>query len=350
MPARPNQPQTSSLARQAATQVDAVTLPEPGAPAKSAMRAAIDQYRPIIAKALPAHMTEEAFVSTILTAVRSTPKLLQCDPASLVGAAVKAAQLGLVPNDPRQLCALIPRWNRNLYGEGKGGMEATYQTEYRGAIELARRSGFVHRIVARTVYQGDVFSWAYGLDEHLTHEPTRDAEDRGPAWAWYAVAWDTAGTMLDFQVLLRPDVEYHRGFAGDNSPAWSTSYDAMARKTAVWELMRLLPQSPEVAAAMAADDHVVRLGDDGEADPVPQPIGRAEQVPSPDDDVQALEAGEDSPTEAASEPVEAPATDLPPVPDRGGPQRPEGGAKARAVAERHASATDTTGEVTDGAD
>jgi recombinational DNA repair protein RecT len=42
-----------------------------------------------------------------------------------------------------------------------------------------------------------------------------------------------------------------------DSPAWTKSFDAMARKTAIWELLKLLPKSAELRAALSSDDRAV---------------------------------------------------------------------------------------------
>ena len=55
-------------------------------------------------------------------------------------------------------------------------------------------------------------------------------------------------------VLTRDDVEYHRSFSKQkNGKTWTDSYNAMACKSAVWDLMKLLPRSVEVAQAIESD-------------------------------------------------------------------------------------------------
>lgn len=245
----------------------AVTPTEPDlAPARvtpaQAIKSVVDQYSTVIARALPSHMTPERFQSTILTACRSNPDLMRCDPTSVIAAAIRAAQLGLEPNDERQLCYLIPR-----------GGKATFQLGYRGKVELARRSGRVSRIVARTVYENDSFEFTYGTEgEGIRHKPAYD--DRGGAAVWYAIAWAPGGELLDFVVLTPEDVEYHRSFSAQpDGQMWKKSYDAAARKTAVHELMKLLPQSVEYAEASAQDGRTFHLAELG-----PEPDHEAEDV------------------------------------------------------------------------
>jgi len=233
------------------------------------MKQTVADYLPVIERALPAGMSAERFASTILTAVRKKPELLHCDPVSVISAGIQAAQLGLAPNDGRGLCAIVP------YG-GK----AEFQMEYRGGIELARRSGLVRRVVARTVYEHDEFDYSYGTeDEGLRHTPART--NRGKAILWYAIAWGPDGDLLDFVVLTPEDIEYHRSFSKmKNGQAWTKSYDAMARKTCVWELLRLLPRSVELVSAMDADGHVLGLPAPDAIEPEIEDVGDI----TPDDD------------------------------------------------------------------
>ena len=81
-----------------------------------------------IAMALPKHMDKARFSRVVLTAVKRTPKLVDCTPASFFGSLLLSAQLGLEPNGPDQKCFLIP------YGK-----ECQFQLGYRGLLDLVRR-------------------------------------------------------------------------------------------------------------------------------------------------------------------------------------------------------------------
>jgi len=85
-----------------------------------------------VAKALPAGMDAGRFVRMVLTEMRRTPKLMECDPATLLGAMMLSAQTGLEPGGPLGQAFLIPRWS----GQRKV-MEAQFQIGYRGLVALA---------------------------------------------------------------------------------------------------------------------------------------------------------------------------------------------------------------------
>ena len=78
------------------------------------VRAVFDKMKPQFAMVLPRHITPDRMVRVALTAIQNTPKLLDCDKTSLYSAVMRAAQLGLEPEQltlvelPRQAVACRP--------------------------------------------------------------------------------------------------------------------------------------------------------------------------------------------------------------------------------------------------
>ena len=167
-------------------------------------------------------------------------------------------------------------------------------------IELANRSGSVSSIVARAVYEGDEFSFSYGLDDTLEHRPSFG--DRGDLVAVYAVARMKDGGRLT-EVLSRADVEKFRARsrAKDDGP-WKTDYEAMAKKTAVRRLSTWLPLSPEDAMAYAADGGTFNQIPVS-VDDIPLAVSHGDEEPEPDEKP-AIEAGKEP--EPVTEPEVAP--------------------------------------------
>ncbi len=233
------------------------TLPAPAneTGGQATMRQLLEQMKPELALALPKHMTPERMARQALTAFRTIPKLGECTPASFLGALMTCAQLGLEPG-PQGHVWLIPFRN-------KGVMEATFILGYQGMIELARRSGELEDIAARTVYQNEVdglhggqFEVHYGTSGRIVHKPIVFGE-RGEPVGYYAMAKLKSGAT-PFVVLSKADVEVFRRRSAtqrDNpSGPWSTDYEPMAWKTCIRRLSRWLPQSPELAAAVAHEE------------------------------------------------------------------------------------------------
>ena len=209
------------------------------------------KYKPVIQKLLAGTtVTEETFVAQIANAIRSTPKLAECEVGSLFGAAMKCAQLGLAPNDTRNLAWIIPY---------KG--QASFQLGYGGVMELARRAVPGLGFDGQTVYEHDEFDIDYGKAEPLTHRPAivKGIKDRGEPIAWYVRAIYPGG-RVQVHMLTRDDVEYHRGFSKQpQGQMWTDSYNAAALKSVVTDMKRWLPSSPAMAAAFDADDETVHI-------------------------------------------------------------------------------------------
>lgn len=197
--------------------------------------------------ALPKHMTPERLARVALTAISSSPRLLECTKESLALALIEAGQLGLEPNGVMGQAYLVPYYNGKLKR-----YEAQFQVGYRGLIDLARRSGQITKIEARVVRESDEFLYEYGLRPQLVHRP--DPTSQGEMTHVYAIAWLRDADPI-FEVMTREEVERirRRSKAAESGP-WVTDYEAMARKTVVKRLAKYLPLSPEAEAAIEADN------------------------------------------------------------------------------------------------
>lgn len=212
------------------------------------MAGLLTKMGPEMAKALPKHVSPDRMVRITTTALRANPDLALCTQVSFLGCVLSAAQLGLEVNTPLGQAYLIPRKN-------KGVQECTLQIGYQGMLDLARRSGEVSSIYAEAVYPGDTFEYELGLDRTLKHKPSGEAnrEDvQANLTHVYAVAKLKSGDAL-FVVLTKAQVERYKK-RGAGGPAWSSDYEAMAKKTAIRRLFTWIPKSAEVAGAIALDE------------------------------------------------------------------------------------------------
>ena len=208
-----------------------------------------------MALALPAHVSAERLARIALTEVRKVPKLAECDQTSFLGAIMQCCALGLEPGGALGHCYLIPFENRR-----QNRIEVQFIVGYRGMIDLARRSGQIVSLSARTVHAKDRFRFSYGLDETLEHEPADG--DRGEMVAVYAVA-KLQGGGVQFEVMRRADIEKVRNesqgyktakrYDRQDSP-WIAHFDEMAKKTVVRRLFKYLPVSIELQRAVGLDE------------------------------------------------------------------------------------------------
>lgn len=247
-----------------------------------------------LALALPKHMTADRLARIALTEVRKVPKLAQCDQASFLGAIMQCAALGLEPGGALGHCYMIPFENRRA-----NRTEVQFIIGYRGMLDLARRSGQIVSLEARTVHAKDQFDVELGLDSKLVHRPDWNAEDRGPVTFVYAVAkLKDGGTQ--FEVMSRTEIErvrnesqgyktavrYAKPGQEANSP-WATHFEEMAKKTVIRRLFKYLPVSIEIQRAVGLDEQA----DLGITQDSPLVIEGEYHVPAANSDEGAGEAG-----------------------------------------------------------
>jgi recombination protein RecT len=202
-----------------------------------------------MALAMPKHMTADRMMRIALTEIRKVPALGQCNVESFMGAIMQCAQLGLEPGGALGHAYLLP------FGNGKakdGKSNCQLIIGYRGMIDLARRSGQIISLTARTVHANDEFRYEFGLEETLVHKPAEG--ERGEITHVYAVAKLKDGG-IQFDVMSKSDVDRVRASskAGNNGP-WVTHYDEMAKKTVIRRLFKYLPVSIEIQRAVILDE------------------------------------------------------------------------------------------------
>lgn len=189
------------------------------------------------ARALPKHLAPERFARVAITALTRTPKLQECTPASLMKCLLDLSAMGLEPDGRR--AHLIPY-----------GTEATLIIDYKGIVELIRRSGDVTSVRAETVCENDQFSWTNGQVNHAIDW----RKPRGEVQAVYAEAIMKSGEKQS-AVMTKDEVEAirARSRAGKSGP-WVTDWAEMAKKTAVRRLSKMLPLSSEIMEHVQRDD------------------------------------------------------------------------------------------------
>ena len=195
--------------------------------------------------ALPKHITGERFARVALSQIRGNPQLLKAlnsndGKASLLGALMQAAQLGLEPGMMGH-CYLIP------YGN-----QVQFQLGYRGMIELARRSGSVRTIYANEVCENDDFEMSFGVAGKLYHQPAYKTP-RGEVVGYYAFA-DLGDDAYQYVFMTHSEVDRIRKTysKASNSP-WKTEFDEMAKKTVLRRLFKVLPVSIETQRGDVVD-------------------------------------------------------------------------------------------------
>lgn len=218
-------------------------------PQKSLMTA-LSKAQAAISDMLPKHLTPERMLRLTMLVANKTPKLLECDPLDVVACVIDASRLGLEIGSQAHL---VP-----FFDSKKGRMQCVCIPDYKGIADLACRSGRVDSIDARVAYRGERFEVTYGTDPKIVHVPdfevSRDDKD---VIAFYMVAHLPGEARPKFDVMTKLQVDgiRERSKAKDAGP-WKSDYQEMGKKTIVKRGCKLLPQSPELVAALEYDNRV----------------------------------------------------------------------------------------------
>lgn len=101
------------------------------------------------------------FISSIVSAVQSTPTLQECTSPSIVNAALLGEALNLSPSPQLGQFYMVPFDNKK-----KGCKEAQFQLGYKGYIQLAIRSGYYKKLNVLAIKEGELVRYD-PLDEEV---------------------------------------------------------------------------------------------------------------------------------------------------------------------------------------
>lgn len=199
----------------------------------------LESLKPQVALALPKHLQPERMIRIAMTSLRTNPKLMECDPQSIMASIMLASQLGLEPGVMGQ-CYLVPY---------KG--TCTLIPGWQGLLDLVNRAG---KATAWTgaVYQGDEFEWQLGDTPKLTHRPSGEEEKLTHVYA-VARAFNSPYPIIEVWPIAK--VIRHRdkfNKVGDRHYSYN-NMEMYARKVALLQALKYIPRSIELATAYNLD-------------------------------------------------------------------------------------------------
>lgn len=162
-----------------------------------------------VAKGLAAvatqYMSADRMLRLAVYAARKQPKLLECDPQTVLGALMTATALGLEPNTELRQAYLIPYRNRrNIAGQWRDVYECQFQIGYPGYIALSYRSPTVLTLEAAAIREGDYFEHMQGSESFLRY--SKALSDRGDligAFCFTRLAGGEAATVLPAEEVIK---------------------------------------------------------------------------------------------------------------------------------------------------
>lgn len=220
------------------------------------------------------NIAPEKFMTLTLNAVKRLPRLLECDPKTLFGSIMVAAELGLEPNTQMGYAHILPYKRKWKEGSAwKESLEAQFQIGYPGWVEIMHRNPKIESIDTGIIWENEAWYFDKGKREPFSHKPL-PPDKRGDNWvAVFAIAWLSKATRPKVIVLYKADIDkikaLSQGATSEYSP-WNSTKDPflwMPRKTALKQLVKELPKTREIETIYHLDNTVetggtVRLNDD----------------------------------------------------------------------------------------
>jgi len=244
----------------------------------------IQQSAKQLGMALPSHMRPERIVRIALTTLRMNPKLYECNPKSILAALFQSAQLGLEPNLNGEAW-IIPY-------KTKSGMMAQFQIGAYGLVKLFWNHMNSISLQVESVHEKDFFEYDLG-SANLKHIPPPFGKERGAIIGYYAYAVLSNGGR-SIKVMSKEEVLTHaERFSkcwnkNENNfmsgTPWQSHFDAMAHKTVLVKLMKLLPKSVELQKAISMDE-TIKTDVDADMSTVGQTVDYTE-ILSPDENTE----------------------------------------------------------------
>ena len=123
------------------------------------------------------------FISSIVSAVQTTPDLQECTNPSILSAALLGEALNLSPSPQLGQFYMVPFDNKK-----KGVKEAQFQLGYKGYIQLAIRSGYYKKLNVLCIKEGELIHYD-PLDEEIEVNLIEDdiVREETPTAGYYAM-------------------------------------------------------------------------------------------------------------------------------------------------------------------
>lgn len=254
-----------------------------------------------LAPHLPKGVTIDGIGHIVQEMAQQNPSLLSCTTNSLTRAISRGLRSGLEIGETWHLLTFK---NKELSAKhGRDVYECTGSADYKGIAALMIASGAVRAVEPHCVYEGDEFSYQYGLDAKCDHIPAHSASRGAMKGAYVVLRLPFGGSTF-----LYLDVDEIDGVRQRHSMQWKKGAVPYwyAQKTVLKRIAKTMPKDRRLAKALQAigidDESDQETLDSFAADVVEQATAPTESRPS-----HITEDGEDTrePGEAYDDEPEA---------------------------------------------
>lgn len=196
----------------------------------------VQRQKSDLVQLLPSGANVDRMIQAFILNVKNTPKLLDCEPASLIKALYTASCMGLEPNPYHGQLYLIP-YNK----------EVQVIPGYKGLLKLVRNSGEINAIIVNTVHENDRFEYNLAGGDRPLHQLPEDGERGRMRFVYLLAEFKEGGFHLELMTLqeverIRDNSQAYKSAKKYNKPSiWDEHFEEMAKKTVIRRSVKRLP-------------------------------------------------------------------------------------------------------------
>lgn len=222
-----------------------------------------DGYKKLINNTLRDQNRANRFVASIVSAVSINPQLQECEPSTIISAALLGESLNLSPSPQLGQFYMVPFKDKNR------GTVAQFQLGYKGYTQLAIRSGQYKKLNVLAIKEGELINFD-PLNEEIEVNLIQDetVRENTPTKGYYAMFMYTNGFKKAMywskEKMESHALKYSQGYAADkrkgtNWTFWSKDFDGMAMKTMLRQLISKWGiMSVEMQKALISDSALIK--------------------------------------------------------------------------------------------
>ncbi len=204
-----------------------------------------DKFKEQIALALPKHLTPDRMARVALTTVLKTPKLAECDPASVLQALMTCSQHGIEPDGRRAY--LIP------YGK-----QCQLIIGYQGLVELILNAEDISNIYAKEVRANDEFD--YNKGELITHRFDLGTDRGDIVGAYCLIRYKDGHEKCEVMDMSELQTVRNCSKAKESGPYQKFEAE-MYKKIVIKRAAKMVKLNPNLRDAIESDDDQFKFND-----------------------------------------------------------------------------------------
>lgn len=205
-------------------------------------------YQKLINNTLQDPKRAQRFVSAITSAVATNPALQECNPPTILSAALLGESLGLSPSPQLGQYYLVPFKNKAKYDK-QGNLlkpettDAQFVLGYKGYIQLALRSGQYKHLNVIAIKRGELVRFdPLTEDVEVNLDPDEIRREQTPTVGYLAMFEYLNGFRKTIywsrEKMEAHALRYSKGYSAKKGYTfWEKDFDAMAFKTMLRQLI-----------------------------------------------------------------------------------------------------------------